>query len=77
MILWNETEIYFWKKLLENVLRNIFRVEIREYRVEIKQKKGSNSIPFFVHMWKIISKRIAAGDSNFELFALNFDIWFV
>ena len=45
-------------KGLENVLRNDFRVEIIEKRVEIKNraqsiknkygvKKGSNSIPFF------------------------------
>ena len=41
------------------------------------EKKGIEFDPFFCSYVKNISQRIAEGDSNFELFALNFDIWFV
>jgi hypothetical protein len=59
------------------VLRNIFRVEIREYRVEIKQKKGSTSIPFFVRIIKNITEFIAEGDSYSIISTLLYSLCFI
>ncbi len=57
----------------ENVLRNIFLTPHKNLFLKKSIKKGIDFDPFFC----LYEKSIAAGDSNFELFALNFDSWFV
>ncbi len=53
----------------ENVLRNIFLTPHKNLFLKKSIKKGIDFDPFFC----LYEKRIAVGDSNFELFALNFD----